>query len=68
MMWLVMDGLFLWQFVGLLSADDPLIDEVHSNLLSKLEQLSTASVTSATKPQYQDDFPETEKEGFEACF
>jgi hypothetical protein len=40
MMWLAMDGLFLWQFVGLLSSDDPLIDQVHANLLAKLEHAS----------------------------
>ncbi len=40
MMWLAMDGLFLWQFVGLLSSDDPLIDQVHTNLLAKLEHVS----------------------------
>lgn len=40
LMWLVMDGLFLWQFVGLVSADDPLIEQVHENLLAKLESMS----------------------------
>ncbi len=45
MMWLVMDGLFLWQFVGLVSSDDPLIDQVHANLLAKLEQLSATKTT-----------------------
>lgn len=36
-MWLAMDGLFLWQFVGMLSPDDPLIDQVHANLREKLD-------------------------------
>jgi AcrR family transcriptional regulator len=39
-MWLAMDGLFLWQFVGMLSPDDPLIDQVHANLLLKLDAAS----------------------------
>lgn len=39
-MWLAMDGLFLWQFVGMLSPDDPLIDQVHANLLQKLDAVS----------------------------
>ncbi len=47
MMWLAMDGLFLWQFVGLVSSDDPLIDQVHANLLGKLEELSGTSTTPA---------------------
>ncbi len=46
MMWLAMDGLFLWQFVGLVSPDDPLIDEVHANLLAKLEELSGSNTVS----------------------
>ncbi len=41
MMWLAMDGLFLWQFVGLLNSDDPLIDDVHEYLQNRLQQLST---------------------------
>jgi AcrR family transcriptional regulator len=44
MMWLVLDGLFLWQFVGLLSPEDPLIEQVHANLLQKLEMLSGNTV------------------------
>ncbi|MDX1944685.1 MAG: TetR/AcrR family transcriptional regulator [Pirellulaceae bacterium] len=35
-MWLVMDGLFLWQFVGMLADDDPLITQVHAHLLEKI--------------------------------
>jgi AcrR family transcriptional regulator len=42
-MWLAMDGLFLWQFVGMLGPDDPLIEQVHANLLQKLDAVSTHS-------------------------
>jgi AcrR family transcriptional regulator len=46
MMWLVLDGLFLWQFVGLLSSEDPLIEQVHTHLIEKLELLSGTSTAS----------------------
>lgn len=48
-MWLAMDGLFLWQFVGMLSQDDPLIDQVHANLLQKLDAVSSVTKSTGSK-------------------
>lgn len=39
-MWLVMDGLFLWQFVGLIQRDDPLIGELRRWLEDRERELS----------------------------
>jgi AcrR family transcriptional regulator len=50
-MWLAMDGLFLWQFVGMLSPDDPLIDQVHANLLQKLDTVTVVETTRESKVQ-----------------
>lgn len=48
-MWLAMDGLFLWQFVGMLSQDDPLIEQVHANLLQKLDAVSIVKTPKGAK-------------------
>jgi AcrR family transcriptional regulator len=50
-MWLAMDGLFLWQFVGMLSPDDPLIDQVHANLLQKLDTVTVVETTRESEVQ-----------------
>ena len=50
-MWLAMDGLFLWQFVGMLSPDDPLIAQVHANLLQKLDTVTVVETTRESKVQ-----------------
>lgn len=40
MMWLVVDGLFLWRFVGLVQPNDPLIAQVMEALAQRLAQLT----------------------------
>lgn len=34
--WLIMDGLFLWMFVGLVQPDDPLIQQVRQEILNRI--------------------------------
>lgn len=51
MMWLVADGLFLWRFVGLVQANDPLIGQVMDALGQRLVDLTKGNAsTIAAKP------------------
>lgn len=51
MMWLVADGLFLWRFVGLVQANDPLIGHVMDALGKRLVDLTKSNAsTIAAKP------------------
>jgi hypothetical protein len=40
MMWLVVDGLFLWRFVGLIHSNDPLPEQVMQALRDRLATLT----------------------------
>jgi AcrR family transcriptional regulator len=48
MMWLVVDGLFLWKFVGLIQPNDPLPEQVMQALRNRLAHLTDAQAPSAT--------------------
>jgi AcrR family transcriptional regulator len=41
MLWLTLDGLFLWQFVGMLQPDDPLVQQVIDAVERRMEALTT---------------------------
>lgn len=40
LIWLAVDGLFLWQFVGLIRRDDPLFEEIGQALRAKVQEAS----------------------------
>lgn len=41
LVWLILDGLFLWRFVGIIKEGDPIIEEVLRHLENRIEALST---------------------------
>lgn len=49
LVWLAVDGLFLWQFVGMIEADDPLYQRVGIALRERVSK--TTSAKSRTKPR-----------------
>ena len=38
LVWLTIDGLFLWQFMGLVESDDPLLPQIGHALRTRLEK------------------------------
>jgi AcrR family transcriptional regulator len=50
LMWLVVDGLFLWQFVGMLDADDPLIEQVHRCIRERIDSQEPTLVRGVATP------------------
>jgi AcrR family transcriptional regulator len=50
LIWLVLDGLFLWRFVGLIENNDPLIQRILSTLKERIDALTTAHQNRTADP------------------
>lgn len=48
LLWLTLDGLFLWQFVGMLQPDDPLVQQVVDAVERKMEALTATPRTNGS--------------------
>ncbi|MBI1348189.1 TetR family transcriptional regulator [bacterium] len=51
LVWLTVDGLFLWQFVGLMKTDDPLFQRVGKALREKISAKMEADTKISRKPR-----------------
>lgn len=49
LLWLAVDGLFLWRFVGLVHDDDPLIEQVFAAVSHRIETLSAKTPPPASE-------------------
>ena len=49
LVWLAIDGLFLWQFMGIIDSDDPMIAQVGASLRARIKAtLESHSVATST--------------------
>jgi hypothetical protein len=51
LVWLAIDGLFLWQFMGLIDSNDPMIAEVGETLRARIRAKLEDGAVASSQPQ-----------------